>query len=168
MSLKSKYVLKYTVFRILPIFLLISVACMAVVYMSKTSGNNEYIAAIIISSLISLVCITFYIFNISRFLLTIKRREKEYNVKFDNMNEVTLEKFSLWIVCSDKWLICPGRWAMLRSEIQNASIYDVQHEYKSGLIYVVKIKGFDGGKRNIKFKNESDAKYFRKWARTRV
>lgn len=103
-------------------------------------------------------------FNIVRFLVMIKRQERQHGVVFDDKNPIALAKCGLWVVCSDNWLIRPGKIAIFRKEIHSVSIADGVHS-RGGPLYPVRIKTIHKKSFKLNFKNETDARLVKKWAR---
>ena len=166
MNKKIIYVIKYLSFSFVPIFLL-AVAMSALLILGAKTNNNsfELILALVISITVITALFLYFSINIILFVNMIKKQEKQYKTTFDDSNAKIFAKHFSWIVLSDNWVFSPGKFAIYKNDIKFASMGEAYSEYKSGVIYPVKLKTFSGKVYKLKLKNEQEARTLRKWAR---
>jgi hypothetical protein len=95
----------------------------------------------------------------------IKKQEQKYKTTFNDNNARIFAKHFSWIVLSDNWVFSPGKFAIFQNDIKSASTGEAYSEYKSGVIYPVKIKTFSGKVYKLKLKSQQEARTLRKWSR---
>ena len=166
MNQKRKYIKKYICFRFIPLFVTVGILSFLVVWMTKTNNDQtELVLSIAIASIVLELVLGYYLINIVKFSNMIALQEKKYKIKFEPNTPIVLAKHSSWIICSDNWLFSPGKFAIYIKEIKAVSFGEVYHEYKTGVIYPIKIKTISLNTIKVKFKSIEDAKYVKKWAR---
>ena len=166
MSKKSIYVIKYLTFSFAPVFLL-AVAMSTLLIVGAKSNNNtfEIILALVISVATITALILYFSINIILFLSMIKKQEQKYKTTFNDNNARIFAKHFSWIVLSDNWVFSPGKFAIFQNDIKSASMGEAYSEYKSGVIYPVKIKTFSGKVYKLKLKSQQEARTLKKWSR---
>lgn len=166
MNLKGRYIIKYLAFRALPFFGIVCAMVAVLIWATATYGTFSELIAVIVISAITIIChLAYYLYNVIGFSNMIKKQEIHYRTVFNNNGAKTVSIFGSWTICSDSWLILPGKFAIHRLEIKSVSIGESYLQYKTGIIYPVRIKTHSGKTFKLKFNNDTYAKAVRNWAR---
>ena len=167
MSVTSKYVKKYILFRSVPHFALCSSEATALILMSAFGGSKtDLYLAIALSAIFFSILFIVSAIKIYHFVDAVKSQEKKYNVRLSDTNPRVISKHSPWIILSDEWLICPGKFAIYLKAIEKVALHEVYAEYKRQTIYPVHIKTKYGKKFILKISNDPNkVKLIQKWAR---
>ena len=166
MNLKHRYIAKYLAFRALPFFGGVCALIVALIWATAWYNTlSELIAVIVISAVVVICNLTYYVYHIINFSHMIKRQERQYRIVFDDRGAKNISILSVWLVCSNQWLIVPGKLAIFRGEIKSVALGESETHGKGGIVYPVRIKTHSGKTFRLNLSDDARAKEVRRWAR---